>query len=67
MSEKREPSERPPSRGTPFGQSPDELPDALESAEREAARRWLLQMSNRARNERLANGLADRRRNNACR
>jgi hypothetical protein len=67
MSDKRDLSEQPPSRGNPVGQSPDELPDALERAEREAARRWLLQMSNRARNERLANGQADRRRNIACR
>jgi hypothetical protein len=41
--------------------------DALENAEREAARRWLLQMSNRDRNERIANGRAGRRQDIACR
>jgi hypothetical protein len=50
----------------PAGQAPEEMPDALESAEREAARRWLLQRSNRDRNERLANGRADRRRDISC-
>ena len=39
----------------------EEVPDALESAEREAARRWLRQ-SIRDRHERLGNGRAGRRR-----
>ncbi len=66
MAEERKPSDRPPQEAA-VGQTSDEMPDALESAEREAARRWLLQMSRRDRSERLANGRADRRRDTACR
>ncbi len=44
----------------------EEVPDALENAEREAARRWLRQMSRRDRNERLANGRTGRRRDLSC-
>jgi hypothetical protein len=65
MTEKPNPFDRPP-KEAPIEQVPEETPDALENAEREAARRWLMQMSRRNRNDRLANGRAGRRRETSC-
>lgn len=60
MTEKPKSSDRLP-KEAPVEQLPEETPDALEGAEREAARRWLRQ-SIRDRRERLSNGRAGRRR-----